>query len=417
MQTGPFGTQLKANEYSTKGTPVINVRNIGYGKIRKEKLEFIDDQKAAKLRVHRLRKGDIVFGRKGAVDRHALVDEDAEGWIQGSDCLRLRVDSKQICNKYLSYYFATSGHKFWMEALCSFGATMSSLNQDIVKRINAPLPPFETQTKIAAILSAYDDLIENNKRRIALLEKMAEEIYREWFVRMRFPGYERARFKKGVPEGWRTSPSIEALDVLSGGTPMTNTPTYWNGDIPFFTPKDAIDNFYVLGTEKSITTKGLRNCNSRLYGKNTIFITARGTVGKLVLAQRSMAMNQSCYALLPKAEGEIYFYFLSLKNAITYIKGISKSGVFDNIIVDTFKIIPIVMPPKPLIDEFNYKIGPLFEQICCLLEKKDVLSTSRDMLLGRLISGKLSIEDLGIHFPPSMQTEQDSVHAQLHLRR
>ena len=159
-----------------------------------------------------------------------------------------------------------------------------------------------TQKKIAAILSAYDDQIENNKRRIALLEKMAEEIYCEWFVRFRFPGHDQVKMVKGVPEGWEQKPSIEIFEVLSGGTPKTDVSRFWGGELPFFTPKDAGTNIYVLDTEKTITEKGLESCNSRLYKKDTIFITARGTVGKIVLAHRDMSMNQSCYALLPKTE-------------------------------------------------------------------------------------------------------------------
>ena len=203
LQTGPFGTQLKASDYVEFGTPVINVRNVGFGDIRQKDLEYLDEKMVEKLTIHQLKRGDIVFGRKGAVERHAFVGGVGVGWIQGSDCLRLRIKSHRIDNRFVSYYLRTKAHQDWMMALCSFGATMASLNQDIVKLITIPLPEIDEQRKIAAILSAYDDLIENNKRRIALLEKMAEEIYREWFVRFRFPGYQQAEFEKGIPKGWR----------------------------------------------------------------------------------------------------------------------------------------------------------------------------------------------------------------------
>ena len=291
------------------------------------------------------------------------------------------------------------------------GVTTKFLTVGILNNLNIPYPPLSIQKKIASVLSAYDDLIENNKRRIVLLEKMAEEIYREWFVRMRFPGRECAKFVKGVPSNWKDLSSIEVFDILSGGTPKTDVTTYWDGDIPFFTPKDAKDNFYVLNTEKYITGTGLSKCNSRLYKKNTIFITARGTVGKIVLSQRDMAMNQSCYALLPKSNDKIYFYFLALKNAITYIKGISKSGVFDNIIVDTFKVIPISLPEINLIANFNSNVDPLFEEMANLIGKNEILRSLRNKLLFRLISGKVSIEDLDIKFPPSMEEEQDKANA------
>ncbi|MDX9766714.1 MAG: restriction endonuclease subunit S, partial [Ectothiorhodospiraceae bacterium] len=202
---------------------------------------------------------------------------------------------------------------------------------------------------------------------------------------------------------WQSTPSSDVFRVLSGGTPKTDIPAYWDGDIPFFTPKDADNNFYALKTEQNITDKGLESCNSRLYPKDTIFITARGTVGKLALANRPMAMNQSCYALVPWNEGGVYFYFMAIRNAITYVKGVSKSGVFDNIIVDTFKTVPILTPTKELVERFNDSVAPCFQQVSALLEANELLVSMRDKLLPRLISGKLPVEHLDIHFPPGMQ--------------
>ncbi len=131
LQTGPFGTQLKASEYVESGFPVINVKNIGYGDVRGDDLDFVNEKTAHRLRVHQLRTGDIVFGRKGSADRHALISPRSDGWLQGSDCMRLRLKSNRVTARFLSYYFCTSGHKYWMEAVCAFGATMSTLNREL----------------------------------------------------------------------------------------------------------------------------------------------------------------------------------------------------------------------------------------------------------------------------------------------
>ena len=234
---------------------------------------------------------------------------------------------------------------------------------------------------------------------------MAEEIYKEWFVRFRFSGYEDAEFVKGIPKGWESKASNEVLDVLSGGTPKTDEANYWDGNIPFFTPKDVDENFYTLETEKYITDTGLEKCNSKLYEKNIIFITARGTVGKISLAHSEMAMNQSCYALRPKDRENYFFYFLSIKNAIAHIKGVSKSGVFDNIIVDTFKIIPLLVPSAKILKKFEAIVSPIFNQIGTLSDSNIKLDNVKSMLLPRLISGKLSVEklDIQLHKGISMQ--------------
>ncbi|MEG3954807.1 restriction endonuclease subunit S [Microcoleus sp. herbarium2] len=206
LKTGPFGTQLHASDYVETGTPVINVRNIGFGEIREEKLEFISEQTVQRLSSHLLEPGDIVFGRKGAVERHAFINPKYARWFQGSDCLRLRVKSASIDSRFLSYYFLTENHKQWMINQCSHGATMATLNQAIISRIPLLIPPIHTQRKIVSILSAYDDrLIENNTRRIEILEEMARSIYREWFVKFRFPGHEQVQMVDSelglIPQG------------------------------------------------------------------------------------------------------------------------------------------------------------------------------------------------------------------------
>ena len=164
IKTGPFGTQLKASEYVEHGTPVLNVKNLGYGSVVSQKLDMVGQPTLERLDAHILRKGDIVFGRKGAVDRHAYISEAQDGWMQGSDCIRLRINSPRINPRFLSYYFLTSSHKAFMISMCSHGTTMASLNQKILERIEIPLPDVQIQNRIVTILGAFDDQIENNNK-------------------------------------------------------------------------------------------------------------------------------------------------------------------------------------------------------------------------------------------------------------
>jgi type I restriction enzyme S subunit len=150
FQTGPFGTQLRAADYSDEGVPVINVRNIGYGTIRPSKLEYLASHAAEKHARHMLAEGDIVFGRKGAVDRHVLVSKGEQGWVQGSDCIRLRLATTRITARFLSFAFREPTHREWMLRHCSGASTMASLNQDILRRIPVFVPP-------ASLLAAFDE--------------------------------------------------------------------------------------------------------------------------------------------------------------------------------------------------------------------------------------------------------------------
>lgn len=283
------------------------------------------------------------------------------------------------------------------------GAATPIVNKTTFENLQVDVPPLPVQRKIAAILSAYDDLIENNLRRIKILEEMAQNLYREWFVKFRFPGHQHTRFVDSplgsIPEGWEVVPFTEIADVLSGGTPKTSVPEYWGGQIPFFAPKDAPNLFYITDTEKSITELGLKKCNSRLYPKDTVFITARGTVGKVVMPSENMAMNQSCYALKGKEGVSQLYLFLATKRQTEYLKRNTGGATFDTIVVDTFRLMKITKPHVDVIDLFSKNVQPLFELLLNAINKNRSLRSTRDLLLPKLISGEVDVSELDITVP------------------
>ena len=272
------------------------------------------------------------------------------------------------------------------------GASVPTLNRNVLDTLPIRIPKPVEQHRIASILSAYDDLIENNRRRIQLLEQAARLLYEEWFIHLRFPGHDHVKIKDGVPEGWEKKTAFDVMEVLSGGTPNTRVPAYWNGDIPFFTPKDIMDSPYVFETEKAITLEGLRNCNSKLYPKDTVFITARGTVGKIALAQSAMTMNQTCYALLAKPPLDQYYLYFSLLEGIEQFRGRAVGSVFDTIIRQTFKLIPFVVPDETLLKIFTYHVSPILRQIDIVSSQIRNFTKARDLLLPRLMNGELAVE-------------------------
>lgn len=249
-----------------------------------------------------------------------------------------------------------------------------------------------TQQKIASTLSAYDLLIENNTRRIRLLEQMAENLYKEWFVRFRFPEHEKVEMVNGLPKGWERTVASSIIDVMSGGTPKTDHPEFYGGNIPFYTPKDANDSIFVYNTLTNITEEGLTHCNSQLYPRNTLIITARGTVGKLNLLAVPMAMNQSCFALQFKQKENPFFLYYAIRTEIAKLKKIANGGVFDTIVVKSFDHIKLIIPTRSLMDNFNLKVYSILEQVRNLSYQNQLLTHQRDLLLPRLMSGKLEVK-------------------------
>ncbi len=161
LKTGPFGTQFSAKEYVESGIPVINVKNIGYGEINDSELDFIDEITRKRLSEHILKTGDIVFGRKGSVDRHAYIDERYDGWVQGSDCIRVRCLPK-VNAKFVSHYLKLEHIKKTVNN-SAVGSTMASLNTDILKDIVLELPSEENQLSIEYMITLIEEKIRVNQ--------------------------------------------------------------------------------------------------------------------------------------------------------------------------------------------------------------------------------------------------------------
>ncbi len=296
-------------------------------------------------------------------------------------------DEEKVDKQFLYYRL---GQEPLKEKL-NTGAAQAQITIDSLSPYEITIPNISVQQRIASILSTYDDLIENNRRRMALLEDAARQVYQEWFVRLRFPGYEHTRIVDGVPEGWEKKTAFDAIHVLSGGTPKTTNPDYWDGDTPFYTPKDATDGIWVMDCERTVTELGLKNCNSKLYPKETVFISARGTVGKLNMAQRPMAMSQSCYALVGKENLQQTFVYAAMQVAVEALRQQAVGAVFDAIIVDTFKRISLLVPESRIVRIFDETVRPIFEQVENLTMQNQKLRTARDLLLPKLMSGEIAV--------------------------
>ena len=202
-----------------------------------------------------------------------------------------------------------------------------------------------------------------------------------------------------APEGWAVVAFTDIAAIMSGGTPKAAVPEYWGGPIPFFTPKDAPTALVATITEKHLTEAGLERCNSDYFPAGTVFITARGTVGRVSIAGRPMAMNQSCYAVRGHEPVSQEFILLALSNQVDYLRTNTGGATFDTIIVDTFRRMKILAPPDSLISRFTDIARPLVALAQQLTETTQRARDARDLLLPRLVSGELDVSDLDIQVP------------------
>ncbi|MDU7336742.1 MAG: restriction endonuclease subunit S [Clostridium sp.] len=321
--------------------------------------------------------GDILINSTGTgtAGRVAQVDEVPVPTTVDGHMIILRAN-KKIDAMYLGY--ALKSKQQLIESLAEGSTGQTELNR---KRLNAEVMVtypscIGVQEEIARTLRALDDKIANNTKINLRFEKMTQAIFKSWFV----------DFKP-------SKPFTEIVQVLGGGTPKTGTIEFWNGVVPFFTPKDA-SGIYTLTTEKTLTEAGLSNCNSQLYPVNTVFVTARGTVGKLSLAGCPMAMNQSCYALIgTEGYGQHYVYHLA-QYVVESLKHKASGAVFDAIVTRDFEseIVPDITTAEACL--FEEKVAPIYEAILNNSNENLRLAALRDALLPRLMSGELSVADL-----------------------
>jgi type I restriction enzyme S subunit len=201
-----------------------------------------------------------------------------------------------------------------------------------------------------------------------------------------------------IPKGWEVCPLSEKIQLLSGGTPKTSEPTYWDGDIPWYSVRDVPSetDVWVIQTDKHVTKLGIANSAAQIFPEKTTIISARGTVGKLALTAVPMAMNQSCYGVRGISGYGDYFTYYLLREATAQLQQRTHGTVFDTITTETFKTLDCVFPMPKITAAFDSLVEPLLGQIRANLHESLTLAILRDTLLPKLLSGELSVED--IHF-------------------
>jgi type I restriction enzyme S subunit len=236
------------------------------------------------------------------------------------------------------------------------------------------------------------------------LEAMAKQLYDYWFVQFDFPDengrpYKSSggkmvwneKLKRNIPEGWYAKNICDIADILSGGTPSKQDSSYWkNGTIPFFGPTDYNGNMFQIDTAEYITPDGLAHCSSSLFDDNTIIITARGSIGKLVIVGTPMAMNQSCYALRSVKGQYEYLYFLTIQ-LIEHLKAKGGGSVFKSIITSDIENSILCIASPNVIDEFTKIVRQMFLNIKLNTAEIAKLTKQRDELLPLLMNGQVSV--------------------------
>ena len=301
--------------------------------------------------------------------------------------------AKQGVSSRFIYSLVTESSFVNYLTLVAKGSTYPAVDTSDFAKAKVRVPDLPTQEKIADILSAYDDLIENNNKRIALLEKAAQELYKEWFVRFRFPGYENAKFENGLPKGWERKKLGNYYTTCSGGTPNRSTTSFFtNGIYPWVKTGELKDNI-IVQTEEKITKDAIKKSSAKLFPCDSIAMAMYGVnIGMLAYFDGIMSCNQACCVFNDKRSfSSKHYLFQYMKSIREYLLLISFGAAQQNLSQELIKKIKVVMPSDNLIILFEQQIEPIYKTIRSLLLKNINLIKQRDLLLPRLMSGKLEV--------------------------
>ena len=374
--------------------------------------EILDAKRKPLSALQRAKKQGIYpyYGAQGIIDHLDEYLLDGEYLLVAEDGANLETRNQPIANIAKGKIWVNNhAHVLGSNGICPLnllgfilnsmnispyvtGCAQPKLNQENLRNIEIELPSHID--RIASILSSLDRKIELNNKINADLEEMAQAIFKNWFVD--FEPFKDGKFVNSelgmIPEGWKVGTLTDVIKLMPGGTPKTSEPLYWeNGTIPFFSPKD-VSGLYCFETEKHITEAGLNKCSSNLYPKDTIFITCRGTVGKVCLTACNMAMNQSNYAIKAMDGYSQYYVYYLVKSVVERLIKKSNGAVFSAITSKDFDE-EILIPSKKAVEDFTNVIDGFFRRIVTIGSENSHLSLLRDTLLPRLMSGEIEVPE------------------------
>ncbi|OGJ51923.1 hypothetical protein A2335_01935 [Candidatus Peregrinibacteria bacterium RIFOXYB2_FULL_32_7] len=392
--------RIFADEYLSEGVPFYRGKEISEKQrssaevgdmiyISKDKFEEIK----SKYGVPQC--GDLLLTSVGTIGNPYLVKENEEFYFKDGNLTWFR-NFDMINSRWLYYWLLSPQGKSELNK-CTIGSSQKAYTINLLYGLQIELPDLPTQTRIASVLSAYDDLIENNEKRIKALEEMAQLLYTEWFVKFKFPKHEKVKMIESgteygvVPEGWEVVKIDDLYETSSGGTPSRRNEIefYLNGTIPWVKTKELNDN-YILDTEEKITELAVKKSSAKMFPKNTVLIAMYGaTIGKLGILSNEATTNQACCALLLKEkEYSSYYIFQFLKNSLKKIISLAFGAAQPNISQNTVKNIEILKPTKDVLELYNNKIELVFDEILSLQKQNNNLSKTRDLLIPQLVTGR-----------------------------
>lgn len=379
IQTGPFGSQLHQEDYVDEGTPIITVEHLGGDRIMTQNLPRVSDDDKQRLSKYWMCEGDTIFSRVGSVDRASYVHQEEDGWLFSGRCLRVRPDVEKVNPRYLSFILRSPQFTSYIKSI-AVGATMPSINTKLLLTAPVVLIPRDEQEKVADMLDAIERKIELNRQMNETLEQMGQALFRHYFI------------DNPEAEKWETSTIGEYYDVLLGGTPSRTKNEYWENGTVGWINSGKINEFRITEPSEFITEEALNSSAAKLLPVGTTVIAITGaTLGQISRLEREFAANQSVIGMVPKDRIGNDFIYYWVTHSITKLIGHQTGGAQQHINRSNVVNFELPVPDDTVLKDFQERVKPISNQISNNCLEIQTLTTLRDTLLPRLISGKVKV--------------------------
>lgn len=410
IQTGPFGSQLHAGEYSSGGVPVINPANIRDGKLIADPECAVDQEKSCHLAKHRLSEGDIVFARRGEMGRCGLVTRLEAGWLCGTGSLLVRSDKSKCSPEFLNQLLSTRGVREWL-SLESVGSTMENLNTGILGRIPMPLPPAAEQRAIAAFLdqetAKIDALVAKKERLIELLQEKRTALISHAVTRGLNPN---APLRDSgipwigrIPQHWEVKRMKWSAKLESGHTPDKKIEAYWtNSDIPWVSLADTGKlraDEYIAETEYRTNRLGLAHSSARLLPQGTVVFSRDASIGLCAITTRPMAVSQHFIGWVCGTGITPEFLLFVIRSMTAELDNLTMGATVKTIGMTDVKRLTSPVPPTEeqtaIVAHIRTSVAKLDALIAKVRTAIDRLQEYRTALISAAVTGQIDVREQG----------------------
>ncbi len=437
---GPHATPTK----TTVGPVFLGISALNRGRLDLSNTEHLSEEDFLKwTRRVTPKAGDVVFSYETRIGEAAILPDGLRCCL-GRRMGLVRTDKSKLDPHFFLYQYLSPAFQDFLISRTIHGSTVDRIALKDFPDFEIELPALDIQRQVAKVMLDIDAKVDLNRRINQTFEAMAQAIFQSWFVDFEpvkakiaaiaegrdplraamgaisgkteaeidalpseqyeqlaataalFPDEMEASELGEIPRGWVVEPLSKVIQLIGGGTPKRSEPDYWGGDVLWFSVKDAPSDgdVWVVDTEEKITRLGLQKSSTKLLPVGATIISARGTVGKLAMVGKEMAMNQSCYGVIGASGTGNCFNYFNLKEAVEKLKRNTHGAVFDTITQATFETVSCVRPLNEQLETFEQQVQPLLSEIRAKVIQNQTLATLRDTLLPKLLSGELSVENL-----------------------